>query len=106
MHAIVTTFAEATNCDKSQLLQDFTAYITRYDDSRATYPTPEVTVGVYGYDLIAYRKFMKEHPMEVEGVLKRSDRCKCKILSGWHRDSGGSRAGGAADRQSCGSTGY
>lgn len=71
--AIVTTFAEATNCDKSQLLQDFTAYITRYDDSRATYPTPEVTVGVYGYDLIAYRKFMKEHPMEVEGVLKLSE---------------------------------
>lgn len=71
--AIVTAFAEATNCDKSQLLQDFTAYITRYDDSRATYPTPEVTVGVYGYDLIAYRKFMKEHPMEVEGVLKLSE---------------------------------
>ena len=30
VEAIVSAFAEATGCDKSQLLQNFTAYITRY----------------------------------------------------------------------------
>ena len=70
---IVTAFAEATNCDKSQLLQDFTAHIVRYDDSGATRPNITTTVGIYGYDLIAYRKFMKANPIEVDGILKLSE---------------------------------
>ena len=66
MEAIVSAFAEATGCDKSQLLQNFTAYITRYDDTNAVKPTLSVSVGIYGYDLIAYRKFIEENPVEVQ----------------------------------------
>lgn len=70
VEAVVSAFSEATGCDKSQLLQDFTAYITRYDDTNAVKPTLNVSVGIYGYDLIAYRKFIEENPVEVEGIVK------------------------------------
>lgn len=70
IEAIVTSFAEATGCDKSQLLQNFTAYIAKYDDSKAVKPKLSMTVGIYGYDLIAYRKFVAENPVEVKGIVK------------------------------------
>lgn len=70
VEAIVSAFAEATGCDKSQLLQDFTAYIARYDDTNAQKPTLSVSVGIYGYDLMAYRKFIAENPVEVQGIVK------------------------------------
>lgn len=70
VEAIVSSFAEATNCDKSALLQDFTAYIARYDDTNAVKPKLSVSVGIYGYDLIAYRKFIAENPVEVKGIVK------------------------------------
>ena len=70
VEAVVSAFAEATGCDKSQLLQDFTAYISRYDDTNAQKPTLSVSVGIYGYDLIAYRKFIEENPVEVQGIVK------------------------------------
>ncbi len=70
IEAMVTRFAEATVCDKSQLLQNFTAYITKYDDTNATKPTLSMTVGIYGYDLMAYRKFIAENPVEVKGIVK------------------------------------
>ena len=70
VEAVVSAFAEATGCDKSQLLQDFTAYITKYDDTNAQKPTLSVSVGIYGYDLIAYRKFIEENPVEVQGIVK------------------------------------
>ena len=70
VEAIVSAFAEATGCDKSQLLQDFTAYIARYDDSNAVKPTLSMSVGIYGYDLMAYRKFIAENPVEVQGIVK------------------------------------
>ena len=70
VEAVVSAFAEATGCDKSQLLQDFTAYIARYDDTNALKPTLSVSVGIYGYDLIAYRKFIEENPVEVQGIVK------------------------------------
>lgn len=70
IEAIVSRFAEATGCDKSELLQNFTAYIAKYDDSNAVKPKLSVTVGIYGYDLIAYRKFIAENPVEVQGVVK------------------------------------
>ena len=70
VEAVVSAFSEAANCDKSQLLQDFTAYITRYDDTNAQKPTLSVSVGIYGYDLIAYRKFIEENPVEVQGIVK------------------------------------
>ena len=70
VEAIVTAYAEATGVDKSTLLQDFTAYIARYDDTNAQKPTFSVSVGIYGYDLIAYRKFIEENPVEVQGIVK------------------------------------
>ena len=70
VEAIVTAYAEATGVDKSTLLQDFTAYIARYDDTNAQKPTLSVSVGIYGYDLIAYRKFVEENPVEVQGIVK------------------------------------
>lgn len=70
VEAVVSAFAEATGCDKSTLLQDFTAYIARYDDTNAQKPTLGVNVGIYGYDLIAYRKFVEENPVEVQGIVK------------------------------------
>lgn len=70
VEAVVSAFAEAANCDKSTLLQDFTAYITKYDDTNAQKPTLSVSVGIYGYDLIAYRKFIEENPVEVQGIVK------------------------------------
>ena len=70
VEAVVSAFAEATGCDKSQLLQDFTAYITKYDDTNAQKPTLSVSMGIYGYDLIAYRKFIEENPVEVQGIVK------------------------------------
>ena len=70
VEAIVTAYAEATGVDKSTLLQDFTAYIARYDDTNAQKPTLSVSVGIYGYDLIAYRKFIEENPVEVQGIVK------------------------------------
>ncbi len=73
IEGIVTSFAEALNCDKSTLLRDFTAYITAYDDSGATVPTLEAKVGIYGYDLLAYRKFIQDNPVEVAGILKLSE---------------------------------
>ena len=70
IEAIVTAYAEATGVDKSTLLQNFTAYITKYDDTNAIKPKLTMTVGIYGYDLMAYRKFIKENPVEVQGIVK------------------------------------
>lgn len=70
IEAIVTAYAEATGVDKSTLLQDFTAYITKYDDTNAVKPRLNMTVGIYGYDLMAYRKFIRDNPVEVQGIVK------------------------------------
>ena len=45
-------------------------YIARYDDTNAQKPTLSVSVGIYGYDLMAYRKFIAENPVEVQGIVK------------------------------------
>ena len=70
IEAIVSSFAEATGCDKSQLLTDFTAYITKYDDTNAVKPNLSMSVGIYGYDLLAYRRFIAANPVEVQGIVK------------------------------------
>ena len=70
VEAIVSSFAEATGCDKSQLLQNFTAYIAQYDDTNAIKPRLSVSVGIYGYDLAAYRKFVAQNPIEVQGIVR------------------------------------
>ena len=70
VEAIVSSFAEATGCDRSQLLQNFTAYIAQYDDTNAIKPRLSVSVGIYGYDLAAYRKFVAQNPIEVQGIVR------------------------------------
>lgn len=70
VEAIISSFAEATGCDKSTLMQDFTAYIARYDDTNAVKPRLTVSVGLFGYDLAAYRRFVANNPIEVQGILK------------------------------------
>lgn len=68
--AIVTAFAEATGCDKTQLLQDFTAYIAQYDDTNAVKPELNIKVSITGYDLAAYNDFVTNNPVEVEGRVR------------------------------------
>lgn len=73
INALVSSFSEATGCDKSTLLQNFVAYITRYDDTNAEKPTFTMSFTLTGYDLKAYREFIKNNPVEVEGVVKLGD---------------------------------
>ncbi len=73
VEAIVTRFAEATNCDKSALLENFTAYIDKYDDTYAEKPKLNMSVGIYGYDLLAYRQFVADNPVEVQGIVRLSE---------------------------------
>lgn len=71
IQGIVTSFAEATGCDKSQLLTSFTAYVTEYKNAEGvTYPSIELKVGLSGYDTIAYRKFIAQNPVTVNGVVR------------------------------------
>lgn len=70
IEATVSAFAEATGCDKSTLLQNFVAYIARYDDTNAEKPVLNVSIALSGYDLIAYRKFIQQNPVEVEGLVR------------------------------------
>lgn len=70
INAIVSRFSEATNCDKSALMQNFVAYIARYDDTNAVKPTLTLTIGLSGYDLVAYRRFIRENPVEVAGIVR------------------------------------
>lgn len=70
IEALVSTFSEATGCDKSELMKDFVAYIARYDDSKAIKPTLNVSIALTGYDLLAYRRFLQNNPVEVEGVVR------------------------------------
>ena len=74
IEAMVSKFAEATGCDKTELLKDFTAYITEYKEAAGVKkPTLSVQVGLQGYDLMAYRKWLKENKVEVEGIVRLSE---------------------------------
>lgn len=71
IEGIVTKFAEATNCDRSELLTSFTAVVTEYQVAEGvTLPPIQAQVGLTGYDTIAYRKFLAENKVEVEGVVR------------------------------------
>ena len=71
IEAIVSSFAEAVNCDKSQLLSSFTAYVTEYRNAEGViFPVIQAKVGISGYDAIAYRKFASQNPVEVNGVVR------------------------------------
>ena len=74
VEGIVTKFAEATGCDKSELLREFTAYITKYKEAAGVKkPTLNMQVGLSGYDLLAYRRWLRNNKVEVEGVVRLSE---------------------------------
>lgn len=74
VEGIVTKFAEATGCDKSELLKEFTAYITEYREAAGVKkPTLNLQVGLAGYDLLAYRRWLKNNKVEVEGIVRLSE---------------------------------
>ena len=65
VEGIVTKFAEATDCDKSELLREFTAYITEYKEAAGVKkPTLNMQVGLSGYDLLAYRRWLRNNKVE------------------------------------------
>ena len=74
VEGIVTKFAEATGCDKSELLKEFTAYITEYREAAGVKkPTLNLQIGLAGYDLLAYRRWLKNNKVEVEGIVRLSE---------------------------------
>ena len=74
VEGIVTKFAEATDCDKSELLREFTAYITEYKEAAGVKkPTLNMQVGLSGYDLLAYRRWLRNNKVELEGVVRLSE---------------------------------
>ena len=71
--AIVNSFAEATGCDRSQLLQELVAYITEYREAAGVKkPDLTFTVGLAGYDLVAYRNWLRQNPGQMEGIVRLS----------------------------------
>ena len=74
IEALVSKFSEATGCDKSGLLKEFTAYITEYKEAAGVKkPTLNVQVGLSGYDLLAYRQWLKNNKVEVQGIVRLSE---------------------------------
>ena len=74
VEALVTKFSEAANCDKSELLKAFTAYITEYKEAEGVKkPKLNIQVGLTGYDLLAYRQWLKNNKVEVEGIVRLSE---------------------------------
>ena len=74
IEALVSKFAEATGCDRSELLKEFTAYITEYKEAAGVKkPTLNVQVGLSGYDLLEYRKWLKNNQVEVQGIVRLSE---------------------------------
>ena len=72
--ALVNTFAEATGCDKSSLMQNFVAYIAEYKEAAGVKkPTLNISVGLTGYDLLSYRRFVKNNKVTVDGIVKLSE---------------------------------
>lgn len=70
--AIVTAFAEAANCDKTALKAEVVATITSYEEAEDVVRPDFVTsqIAITGYDLTAYRAFVKDNPVEVAGVVR------------------------------------
>ena len=74
VEGIVTKFAEATGCDKSELMKEFTAYITEYREANGVKkPTLTMQIGLSGYDMLAYRQWLKNNKVEVEGIVRLSE---------------------------------
>ena len=74
VEGIVTKFSEATGCDKSELMKEFVAYITEYKEANGVKkPTLNMQVGLSGYDMLAYRQWLKNNKVEVEGIVRLSE---------------------------------
>ncbi|MCR4883527.1 MAG: phage tail tape measure protein [Clostridiales bacterium] len=74
VEGIVTKFSEATGCDKSELIKEFTAYITEYKEANGVKkPTLTMQIGLSGYDMLAYRQWLKNNKVEVEGIVRLSE---------------------------------
>mgnify|MGYP002859918094 CR=1 FL=1 len=54
-----------------KVLKDFTATITAYKEAEGvSKPKISVQVGISGYDLLAYRQFVKNNPVNVDGFVR------------------------------------
>ena len=75
INALVTAFAEATNCDKTGLHAEVVAQITAYEDAEGVVRPSfiQTKVSITGYDLSAYRRFLRENPVEVEGTVRLNE---------------------------------
>ena len=74
IEGIVTKFSEATNCDRSALLQSLTAVVTEFQVAEGvSLPTIQAKVGLTGYDTIAYRKFVAQNDVQVNGVVRLNE---------------------------------
>ena len=74
IEAIVSKFSEATGCDKSSLLQNFTAYISSYKEAKGVIkPTLSIQVGLSGYDMLAYQQWVKNNKVTVDGIVRLSE---------------------------------
>ena len=74
VEALVNRFSEATGCDKSGLAQSLTGYISQYDDSGATAPTPQCKLSISGYDLTALNQVLRKNPIKVDGILRLGEK--------------------------------
>ena len=72
VNAMVTSYAEATGCDKTALKAEVVAQITAYEEAEGVTKPSFVTtqVSITGYDLKAYRQFVKDNPIEVAGLVR------------------------------------
>lgn len=75
LDAIITAFAEATNCDKSALKAEVVAMITAYEEAEGVEkPTfIQTKIAITGYDLTAYRRFLRENPVEVAATVRLNE---------------------------------
>jgi len=73
--AMVNAYAEALGCDKSALKAEVVAQITAYVEAEGVSKPDYITtkIGITGYDLTAYREFIKANPIEVAGVMRLSN---------------------------------
>ncbi len=73
--AMVNAYAEATGCDKSALKAEVVAKITAYEEAEGVKKPTFITtqISITGYDLTAYRQFIRDNPVDVNGVVRLSN---------------------------------
>ena len=70
--AMVNAYAEATGCDKTALKAEVVAQITAYVEAEGVQKPDFITtqISITGYDLTAYRQFIRDNPIEVAGIMR------------------------------------